>query len=969
MAMNAGTQQLLNLSRGGQATEDLAAQRIEEQRINEAFQAANRAEQERLAQERQTARQAYENLARTTQLQRLPTTDYGLDWQNRMMNQLAYGGNIPQVMTGGTNPINTYDILGYYDRGVGFGDYPTSVQSPSGMLDIYPVLGFGSSSDAAANLEEKNRIVRDVRGRFTPFYYNASSEGYSAPVGKSGPGGVLFNSGLGKTNENPGDYKTPGAGLWAAGFDPNDPFVLQKLYDYFGANRGPVWDKYKPQKNESGAWTKGTAEDALQFLTDADHWFRQEATKMDLPKRGIMDSMVGNLIVGGLVSAFTGGLGTIIGGLTNSTAIGNIASALASAGIGGAQGGLQGAITGGLGSAIGSGIDYAGGVGEFIQNPLDALAGAFDVGAGTVGGGVGGLLLDDMGSAAQVGPGSLAANTPPVTGPIVPTESVLVTAVMPDDTLSTGAWLASTLVNAGIPVRNNITYYADANGNLAGWFDPSSTDVNIRPPISIPPDTVAGAPVNQPEPSTGQTDAGTQASTGSASTGQTGTSGTQTGGGAAVGAGTGAVTGLLDPSTGGTTGSVPVGGGSTTSGAGLLDQNVTPVDQTATGGTGSTGGATGAVTGGTTGGTTGGVTGGVTGGTPGGVTGGEASPQEPTPVQVGSQEWLNQILATQTTTSPMELPVNPVNSWANSGLGQVQNFVTPQPEVPEPPRRGSQEWLNQVLATQATTTPTFPEMSVNSWANSGLGQIQNFVTPQPFPEMPLNAVNGWANSGLGQVQNFVTPQPEVPVNPVNGWAFSGTRTPPNFVTPPPTPTELSSQELINAILAGTAGNAINLGESADLLNSVNGWAFSGTGTPQDFVTPGVAGGGGIGLDTGTTPGTEFGAGFGDATGSGIGTGDSTGPGMGAGTGPGAGGLLTDTAPIVDQAVQPTNNPFDFGLPDLSMLTGGTPGGLGEATGSGIYGGKMGGFEAKYPKTPKKKKRGITVQIAGARRNG
>jgi hypothetical protein len=67
-------------------------------------------------------------------------------------------------------------------------------------------------------------------------------------------------------------------------------------------------------------------------------------------------------------------------------------------------------------------------------------------------------------------------------------------------------------------------------------------------------------------------------------------------------------------------------------------------------------------------------------------------------------------------------------------------------------------------------------------------------------------------------------------------------------------------------------------------------------------------------------------------------------------------------------VQPdARNPFDFELPDFSM--GGGQGSFGQATGSGIYGGKMGGFEAKYPKTPKKKKRGITVQISGARRNG
>jgi hypothetical protein len=422
MAINAGTNQLLQLSQqfssnpaeraagqeyARQLAEQREAQRIADEQEFSAFQA----EAARLEEERRLDRQRAIQSISSTELQRIPTTDFGLDWQTQMMNQLSYGGDLPSVMTGGVNPVNTFDIMGFYDRGVGFGDYPTSVNLPVGMATIFPALGYGPSQDSATNLNEKSQIVRDIRGQFTPYYYNAETDGYSAPTGTAGPGGVIFNSGLGKTNENPGDYKTPGAGLWAAGFDLNDPLLLQKLYDHFGTNRGEVWDKYKPQKLEDGSWKKATPQDALAFVSDADEWFRKEALKMDLPKRGITDSLAGQLITGALIGAATGGFGTIVGGLTGSSALGNLASLAVNTAIGGAQGGWGGALTSALGSSIGAGMDQAGGwsnIGDFLSDPFGYIGSAYGIG----GGAFSGLNLAGMGEAAQVGPGSLAEVTP-----------------------------------------------------------------------------------------------------------------------------------------------------------------------------------------------------------------------------------------------------------------------------------------------------------------------------------------------------------------------------------------------------------------------------------------------------------------------------------------------------------------------------------------------------------------------------
>jgi len=849
-------------------------------------------------------------------------------------------------------------------------------------------------------------------------YLGSRVEGYEAPIlNQTERYGVKFggNPGaqaIGNTNDNP-IPDTPGAGLWVYGIDPQNPDQLARAWEQIfvkntdeGAKRALA--DFAPTQNPDGSWRKVSSLDELyNFAGALDSYYRGLAQRIDLPKRGIMDSIAGKIILGGLTSAFTGGLGSIVGGLTGNAAIGNIASTLASAGIGGATGGLQGAITGGLGSAVGAGVDYAGGVGEFIRNPLDSLAGAFDVGAGAVGGGVGGLLLDDMDSVAQIGPGSLAANTPTpglnLGGPTVMStdlpssianEIVTVTASAPGATSSFG-WLPSTLAAIGVPLGSQLL--VNESGNLTGWRPPDGGPIGLVIGAGTPPDFVNGQPTGNPVGGTGQ---GGVAETGGGTGGQAqaggGTGGTSVIGGAATG-------GLLTPGTGtatigsGTTGAgvggaggdiAGVGGagdggiaqggagtgttGGTTGGSvGLLDENVTPGG--ATGGTGGATGGTGGVTGGTgttSGGVTGGTTGGVTGGTTGGTTGIEFGspaywdavyanmPRPPTgqpPTQpeyvpppeyvspeTKSADLMNQVgqLFIQGVNRVDGVPTNPSSSWANSGTGQVRDFVTPRPQPSGPAQFGSEGWLNEAIATQATTSPMLPVNPVNSWANSGTGQVQDFATPQ-------------------------------------------TQTAPQF----------GSEAWLNAILAGAGLGAAGVG-LAGLGGSspVNGWAFSGTGTPQDFVTPGLGGGTGLGTDlggglgggTGSGTGLDGGAGLGGGTGLGDGTGLGTGTGLGDGTGgngtgdgdglgggigAGLGGLLTDTAPIVDQAVQPTNNPFDFGFPDLSMFSGGTPGGLGEATGSGIYGGKMGGFQAKYPKTPKKKKRGITVQIAGARRNG
>ena len=228
-------------------------------------------------------------------------------------------------------------------------------------------------------------------------------------------GGEPGAQAIGKTNNNP-IPNTPGAGLWVYGIDPENPSSIANAYNKIFFRGGDAGAKealaaFAPKQNKDGSWEKRTSiDDLYKFGSELDAYYRGLAQKIDLPKRGIMDSIAGKVILGALTSAATGGLGTIVGGLTGSAAAGNLASLGASAAIGGAQGGLEGALTSALGSAVGAGIDQAGGlgnIGDFVSDPFGNIGAAYGLGDSAFSG----LNFSGMEEAAQVGPGSVAQNT------------------------------------------------------------------------------------------------------------------------------------------------------------------------------------------------------------------------------------------------------------------------------------------------------------------------------------------------------------------------------------------------------------------------------------------------------------------------------------------------------------------------------------------------------------------------------
>lgn len=299
-------------------------------------------------------------------------------------------------------------------------------------------------------------------------------------------------------------------------------------------------------------------------------------------------------------------IGGVIGNIVGNPAIGNIANVGQAALTGGYQGGTTGALIGAGGATIGAGIGEAGGIGEFLADPLGSIGGAFNVAAG---GGVGGLLNidEEMASAAQVGPNSLASNTPPVTGPIAYDHEIVTVTASPvtGGAYSGGSYgfLASTLANLGVPAGANLQI--GPTGNLEGYTvtlpDGNIDVVGLR--NDVPPDFVnneptqttqgggAGAPGNlaggpvQSAPGnveyTGQT-VGPNGQpvyeytiTGSAGPEiNIGAGGLGSGAGGAI---AGAITG------GATTGGATTGGATT--GGGLLDASVTPTTPGGTTGT------------------------------------------------------------------------------------------------------------------------------------------------------------------------------------------------------------------------------------------------------------------------------------------------------------------------------------------------------------------------------------------------
>jgi hypothetical protein len=134
---------------------------------------------------------------------------------------------------------------------------------------------------------------------------------------------------------------------------------------------------------------------------------------------GLMAGLGGLVGGAGLKGAFNLGLeaaggmpdiGGVVGGIAGSPAVGNLVNVGVGGIVGGEAGGVPGALLGAGGAAIGAGIDEAGGVTEFLNNPFGSLGGAFGLTSGNTGG-LTAAQISAMEEAAQVGPGSVAENT------------------------------------------------------------------------------------------------------------------------------------------------------------------------------------------------------------------------------------------------------------------------------------------------------------------------------------------------------------------------------------------------------------------------------------------------------------------------------------------------------------------------------------------------------------------------------
>lgn len=235
-----------------------------------------------------------------------------------------------------------------------------------------------------------------------------SKYGKSIP-GQIGPGGAISGGGLGATNDNGFDINAPGAGLWAAGYDPNNAADVNRLYsDIIMANKQslPELSKYyQPGQKLDQKGLEG-------FLDAADWYYRDQARQMDKQNK-FGDSVVGKIVLGGL----TGAAGM---------AFGPLGGALIGAAAGGATDGLSGALLGGLGGGLGGAVANAGGIGNFIQNPVSGFTNALGGNVGnlagqTVAGGLGdlaqGAVKDGVMGAVTGGGGpnysSAAANAVP----------------------------------------------------------------------------------------------------------------------------------------------------------------------------------------------------------------------------------------------------------------------------------------------------------------------------------------------------------------------------------------------------------------------------------------------------------------------------------------------------------------------------------------------------------------------------
>lgn len=181
--------------------------------------------------------------------------------------------------------------------------------------------------------------------------------GWAAPQKGEARYGSMFASGLGERQGNRVDNTQWGSGLWAAGYDPYDPNIGHKLWD---------WSSKDPGYNEKvGDYWKNNQKsgNARNDLVNSADWYYQ-----DLARRMDKDNKFGSTTFGKIL----GTIGPLAAGFI--PGIGPLTQAAIGAGIGGATNGVKGAILGGVGSLIGPSIKLPGGLGGALRAPGAAIS-------------------------------------------------------------------------------------------------------------------------------------------------------------------------------------------------------------------------------------------------------------------------------------------------------------------------------------------------------------------------------------------------------------------------------------------------------------------------------------------------------------------------------------------------------------------------------------------------------------------
>lgn len=160
---------------------------------------------------------------------------------------------------------------------------------------------------------------------------------------------ALGTTGLGKNNANPLDINKWGAGLWAAGIDPNDPNLGFRLWEFNQAKQGkdPDYQKRVAEQVSKHGWDLNTQ----SGLAEAVDWYYRDLSRRMDKSSNFFDSTIGKIISMTAPLAL-GGAGGLLG--LSSAAAGGIGAATGAT-LGGLQGGPLGAVLGGLGG-YGSGL-------------------------------------------------------------------------------------------------------------------------------------------------------------------------------------------------------------------------------------------------------------------------------------------------------------------------------------------------------------------------------------------------------------------------------------------------------------------------------------------------------------------------------------------------------------------------------------------------------------------------------------